>query len=195
MNRAKIFIASTLLLAFAVCVSAQTPQTIDNLQEFDYLAKGKVKDLKFTVSTSEDVKKIFGESCEKGCIYENDWDIYFRYFDDEWIDKTFAAGRKELIYKPKPEFIGKLGYVVIQPRKQILLSENAVFSDEFECRNNTFIRGNKIRINSRTCVKNKNDIYIFSNETTTDGKISKGQLILVQFIYSGKNSDIMNLVN
>ncbi len=180
MKTAKIFIVLTFLLAFAVCVSAQRTQTIDSLQELDYLAKGKVKDLKFTVSTNEDVEKVFGENCEKSCIYENDWDIYFKYFDEKWIDKTFV-GNKVSIYKPKPEFIGKLGSIVIQPKIQILLSENALFPDEFECRNNTFIRGEKIRISSRTCVKNKDTTYIFSNETTADGKISKGQLILVQF--------------
>ncbi|HMS41797.1 MAG TPA: hypothetical protein PKE69_16315, partial [Pyrinomonadaceae bacterium] len=52
----------------------------NELEGYKFFDKGKLKGLKLTVSTKEDVIKIFGSDCESGCDYDEIWKIDFSYF-------------------------------------------------------------------------------------------------------------------
>ncbi len=77
MKSAKIFIVLTFLLAFAACISAQENTFPNELKGFEFFGNGKLKDLKLGSSKKEDVKKIFGEYCEKYCDYDENFKIKF----------------------------------------------------------------------------------------------------------------------
>lgn len=113
MNRAKIFIAFSFILTFAVCVLAQGIQFPNELKGYELFGKEKLKDLKLGISTKEDVKKVFGESCENFCKYNRDWNVSFNYFEFESIEKD---GIK---FVPKQEFYGKLYSITLIPRNRI----------------------------------------------------------------------------
>lgn len=125
MNRAKIFIVLTFFLAFALQVSAQAIKFPNELKGYEFFGSGKLEKLKLTVSSKDDVRKIFGENCEVKCSYGADWLISFTYFEDIWI-KTGQKGR----YLLDSKYLGKLRLIEIQPQKQLSFADVS-FSEEF----------------------------------------------------------------
>ncbi len=113
MNRAKIFIAFTFLLAFAVCVSAQNTTFPNELNGYKFFGKGKLKGLQLGVSTKEDVERAFGKSCESWCKYNRSWNVSFNYFDFESIEKD------KIKFVPKQEFYEKLYSITLTPQNRI----------------------------------------------------------------------------
>jgi hypothetical protein len=111
MNRAKILIAFTFLLAFVLHVSAQNdsipddlnfndllllgPKKIKNLslgfstpnelEGYQFFSNGKLNKLKIGVSTKENVEAIFGTICKEFCSYDSNWQIQFEYFDEKTL--------------------------------------------------------------------------------------------------------------
>lgn len=122
-----MLIAFTFLLAFAVCVSAQSVQFPNELKGYDFFGKGKIKPLKFGVSTKEDVIEIFGESCENSCDYNQNWLIQFIYFDD--IRKE--GRRKEKPYIAVSRYLGKLYSIRLRPKLKISFKKT-VFPSYFK---------------------------------------------------------------
>ena len=96
MNRAKIFIAFTFLLSFAVCVSAQDYKYSNELKGFELFRNGKWKSLKPLISTKEDVEKIFGKSCLDGCDYDENWRVEIMYVGQCW---SYSETRKKVCAK------------------------------------------------------------------------------------------------
>jgi hypothetical protein len=144
MNRAKIFITFTLLLAFAVCISAQKPKTtrgLDNLdlinmssqsknsesgivtpnelEGYEFFKSGKLKQLRIGFSTKADVAKIFGSACEKPCQYDANWRITFDYFSATEVLVKNLNKTDEKNYVPRKEAVGKIQEVRIRPMNQI----------------------------------------------------------------------------
>ncbi len=118
MNRAKIFIAFTILLALAFQVSAQSIQFPNEIKGYEFFGNGKLKDLQMTVSSKTDVKKIFGENCEKDCDYDADWLIGFEYYEDYWV-KAVRTDQDEKPTYFDSKFLGKLKSIEIRPKKQL----------------------------------------------------------------------------
>lgn len=75
MNLARIYIAVGLVLASAVCGSAQSVQFPNELKGYEFFGKGKLNGLKLGSSKKSDVEKIFGQSCEKQCDYNDDFNM------------------------------------------------------------------------------------------------------------------------
>lgn len=119
MNRAKIFIAFTFLLAFAVCVSAQSVQFPNELKGYEFFGNGKLKDLQLTISSKDDVKKIFGANCEKKCDYSADWLINFEYYEDIWVMTSRNEKDEKLTYFLDSKYLGKLRSIEIRPKKHV----------------------------------------------------------------------------
>lgn len=129
MKSTKIFIAFTFLLSFAVCVSAQSVQFLNELKGYEFYNQGKLKGIKLKISTAEDIKAIFGSDClGGGCEYNKDWNIgFFYYFDGMKRYKT--EDDMENIYVVSPEYVDKLFAIALYPKKiisfnQISFSEN-----------------------------------------------------------------------
>lgn len=131
MNRAKIFITFTFLLAFAVCVSGQSIQFPNELKEFPLYGNGKLKGIELKVSTRETVKAILGDDCDfKYCEYDENWEMVFVYLFEDWA-KYKTEGDFEIKLLPSPEFVGRLWAIGFSPKKDISF-KNIVFSSAFE---------------------------------------------------------------
>lgn len=192
MKSAKFFITFTFLLAFTICVSAQSSQYPNEIEGFKFFSDGKLKNLKLLFSEKNDIRAIFGDRCDNGCDYNEDWSIGFFYVNKDWFQK-FIEGASERIYKPKPEFVGKLSQINFTPKKTILLSESFVTSKELHCHARTAFKVSRYQI--RVCSDNERVIYKISDETTEDNKILKGQILSITYLSSGKdNDDIYRLV-
>ena len=131
MKSAKIFIAITFLLAFAVCVSAQSVQFLNELKGYKFFGNGKLKELRLTVSSKNDVKNIFGASCEKKCNYDADWLISFEYYEDIWIMESRNEKNEKQTYLLDSKYLDKLRSIEIRPNKQISFV-NIVFPKTFQ---------------------------------------------------------------
>lgn len=194
MKLRKFFAAFVFLSAFALSVSAQNYAYSNELTGFEFFKSGRLSHLKLLLSTSDDVKDMFGENCRNGCDYDEDWKIGFAYVNSGWY-KKFTENGKEVIYKPKAEFVGKLADIDFRPKKPILLPESYSFATEFKCLNGTS-SGNGLKYNSRVCIDEQRIIYIISNETTQDGKVIKNQLMSISYLPTKKDDDeIFALVN
>ncbi len=93
------------------------PNELEGYKLFD---KGKLKGLKLTVSTREDVKKNFGSDCENSCEYNDKWKIDFSYFGS--ITKETTIDNKRIKYVPKEELIGKIASIRLIPKQQLSFS-------------------------------------------------------------------------
>ncbi len=119
MKRAKVFIVFTFLLAFAVCVSAQTNPYPNELKGYGFFRSGKIKELRLGISTKEDVEKIFGESCDENCSYNPNWDINFNYLKADSCFTSQTGKAPKQTFCPDKKFVGKLSSVELKPKKTI----------------------------------------------------------------------------
>jgi hypothetical protein len=187
MNRAKIFIAFTFLLTFAVYVSAQTNQYPNEIEGYEFFKSEKLSALKLLASDKDNVKAIFGEKCEHGCDYDDDWKISFSYVNSGWSRK-FTVNGEEQIYKPKPEFVGKLAGITFNPKRQILLHDSITIPRELNCSIGTS-RGNNLVYKVRSCIDDRRLWYVISEETLENKEVIKGQMMTVIYITSEKDFD------
>ncbi len=187
MKSAKIFIAFTFLLAFAVCASAQVNQYPNEIRGFEFFDDGKLNNLKILFSSKDEVKAIFGEKCADSCDYNEDWRINFIYVDRDWSNKRIE-GTYERIYKPKTEFVGKLARIYFKPKKTALLSESLLIPKELDCRFRIAFEEPRYRF--RIC-SDERITYNISDETTADKKLLKGQIISI--IYAPLEEEMDNI--
>lgn len=185
MKSTKFFIAFTFLLAFAVYGSAQTNQYPNEIKGFEFFKDQRLNNLKLLTSDKEAVKAAFGKCGAYICDYDENWTIGFVYVAADSGKKIIEAG-SERIYKPKPEFIGKLLIVYFHPKKPILLSESVLIPKELVCRVGTVKNPDYV---VRLCVDDERVIYNISDETTADGKILKGQIMIINYLPSEKDHD------
>ena len=181
MDRAKIFIAFTFLLTFAVCVSAQDYKYPNELKGFELFRNGKWKSLKPLISTKEDVEKIFGMDCFNGCDYDENWRVEIMYISQCWT----YAGTEKLTPTVAEEMIGKYSNLNFYPKKRIKRWQ-LKFGKQFESRG-----GGGASDASPSIYDIYSDSlglnYEISAENTEDGKYHKGDLISV--IYGWSDSD------
>ena len=122
MKSAKIFIVFTFLLAFAVCVSAQSVQFPNELKGYEFFGKGKLKNIKLGVSTKKDVKKIFGKDCEKYCDYDENFKIKFEYLA-ALDDCMTTEDIRDRLMCPQSKFVGTLSSITLEPKQYQTLKD------------------------------------------------------------------------
>ncbi|MDQ3129255.1 MAG: hypothetical protein M3Q99_00655 [Acidobacteriota bacterium] len=122
MKLAKIFIVFTFLLAFAVCVSAQSVQFPNELKGYKFFGKGKLKKIKLGGSTKKDVKKIFGKDCEKGCDYDENFKVKFEYLA-ALDDCMTTEDIRDRAVCPQNEFVGTISSVILEPKQEQSLKD------------------------------------------------------------------------
>ena len=87
----------------------------NELPGYEFFAKGKLKGVRLGVSTREDMRRIFGDTCEGKCDYDQNWSVFVNYFGDETVmSRSSSEGEFELV--PKPEFVGTLRFVTMIPK-------------------------------------------------------------------------------
>lgn len=101
----------------SVIVNAQVRQFQNELDGYEFFGKGKLKTIVFGVSKKEDVVKLFGNSCEKDCDYDERFTIKFDYLDcDDCMTTEYIRDRAMC---PKAEFMGTIEKITIQPKSPI----------------------------------------------------------------------------
>lgn len=191
MNRAKILISFTFLLAFAVCISAQHNPFPNELKGYEFFGNGKLKDLQLTASSKDDVKQIFGTNCEKQCDYDADWSIEFEYFEDIWVMTDRNEKDEKLTYLLDSKYLGKLRSIEIRPRKQTSLADVS-FSNVFQklaLTSTSTFRSDKSRISGDEAFEDSNGLtYEILNQTIKydiknkkSRSYNKGDLVLIRY--------------
>lgn len=119
MKEAKISVVFTFLFAFSFQVSAQGNLYPNELSGYKFFGNGKLKSLQLTISSKDDVRKIFGEKCEKKCDYDADWLINFEYYEDLAIKENRTDKGEKLRYLLDSKYLGKLRLIEIRPKNQL----------------------------------------------------------------------------
>ena len=123
MKVAKVLIIFTLLLAFTVCISAQSNSYPNELKGYRFFRNGKLKNLRLGFSTNDDVKKIFGQDCEDNCDYNPNWEITFSYFRTDSCFTSQTGDEPKLTFCPDRKYIGKLLSIELRPKKIVSFSK------------------------------------------------------------------------
>jgi hypothetical protein len=131
MKSAAIFTICAFLLALAASVSAQENQYPNEIKGYEFFGSGKLKNLKLTVSSKNDVKKAFGEKCEKQCDYDADWRVVFKYYEDIWIRESRNEKEEKLTYFLDSRYLGKLRSIEVRPKNRISFI-SVEFSEAFQ---------------------------------------------------------------
>lgn len=100
----------------------------NELKGYQFFNKGKLKELKLTLSTREDVKKNFGSDCENGCDYDNNWKITISYFGT--MHKEITVDNKRIKYVPKADYLERIYSICLIPKQRISFSQ-VVFPSKF----------------------------------------------------------------
>lgn len=176
-------IRTTILLIcfglFLVNAKAQGSAYPNEIQGFQFSKQDKVKDLKLLVSTGEEVMALFGKDCLNRCQFNEDWDIGFAYVNSGWSRTTTENGLTT-VYKPRPEFVGKLADITFRPRRPIVLPESLVFPKGLKCDKGLTTSGN-LRFKSIRCADDQILSYLIYDETTDEGKFQKHQLVYISY--------------
>lgn len=99
------------------------------MKGYKFFDSGKLKGLKLTISTREDVRNSFGESCESSCDFDDKWKISFSYFNDFSYERTIDDKKTKFV--AKDEFADKLYSITLFPKSKILFND-VVFPPNFK---------------------------------------------------------------
>lgn len=88
---------------------------------YEFFKKGKLKPVRLGISTKDDMRRIFGDTCESTCDYDENWSIYADYYDNrvEFSRSGGESNEPETEYIPRPEFVNKLQSLRLSPKKRI----------------------------------------------------------------------------
>ncbi len=98
------------------------------MEGYQFFNKGKLKELKLTISTKGDVKKSFGSGCETGCDYNANWTIRISYFGT--MHKETTTDNKLIKYVPKEEYLERI-YSIRLNSKQPVSFSRIIFPNKF----------------------------------------------------------------
>ena len=119
-----------ILLLFTICVSGQKNSFPNELKGFELYQKGKLLRMNLLGSNKTDVKKVFGESCNTECDYDENWAISFSYIrKSDYISETDEGGNVRKFYPPR-KYVGTLISIRFHPKNHISI-DNKVFSTLF----------------------------------------------------------------
>jgi hypothetical protein len=191
MSLLKVLLNFILLSVFAAGVPAQSDQYPNELQGYEFFGNGKLKALQLTVSSKDDVRKVFGEKCEKQCDYDDDWSIGFEYYEDIWIRESRNDTGGKVTYLLDSKYLGKLRAVELHPKKQISFADTE-FPVEFQklvTTSTSDARSGKSRMTVNDAFQDSCGLTyeIFSRTNYDDIKnknakaYTKGELVLIRY--------------
>lgn len=93
----------------------------NELQNFIFFDRGKLKGLKLTISTRADVKTNFGTDCEPLCDYDQNWAVRFTFFND--FSSEVTEGEKRVKIVAKAEYADKLFSITLTPKSKTLFDK------------------------------------------------------------------------
>lgn len=90
---------------------------------YEFFRKGKLKPVRLGISTKDDMRRIFGDTCESACDYDENWTMNADYYEDRVEFSRGGGGtggsEAETEYMPRPEFVDKLESLRLNPKKRI----------------------------------------------------------------------------
>lgn len=97
--------------------------TPNEMPGFEFFKRGKLNPIRLGISTKDDMRRIFGDTCENTCDYDEKWKLCADYFEDR-VEFSRTSGdtketKTETEYIPRPEFVDKLKSLRLIPRKRI----------------------------------------------------------------------------
>ena len=204
MKVTKILIIFTFLLSlvFVETSQAQNNPYPNELKNYEFSGKGKFRGLKPGVSTKEDVKKIFGETCENKCDYDADWTVNFDYYENNWIKNDTDEKGQKLVYLLDSKYLGNLRKIEILPKKQISFV-NVSFPKTFQKLSRSLItddtRTGKGRMMTYDLYRDSHGLTYELFETTDYDSImakneksyKKGDLFSIQYGISKEQEKVM----
>jgi hypothetical protein len=95
----------------------------NEIQRYEFFKKGKLTGIRLGASTKEDMRRIFGSTCESVCDYDEHWKIWADYYEGR-VEFSQTSGdsnetKIETEYFPRPEFIDKLQTIRLTPKTPI----------------------------------------------------------------------------
>ncbi len=131
MKHTPILAALTIAFSLALGISAQTNQSSNELEGYRFVGSGKLKSLQLLVSTRDDVKRVFGNQCEKQCDYDADWTVNFEYYDDIWTKESSNNRGEKWTYFLDSKYLGKLRTIDLKPKNPVSFAK-VTFPDTFK---------------------------------------------------------------
>jgi hypothetical protein len=174
----RIAFLSVCLGLFVVNSPAQEtafPNEIDGLQ---FTKQEKFKDLKLLVSTRDNVIAAFGEKCVNGCDYDNDWKIDFAYVDEGWSITDTIDG-VNAVFKPRPEFVGKLASFTFRPRRTVVMPRSTKPSG-LMCSPAASSQGS-LAFKSVVCMDKRSLSYVIYDEDNEAAKFHKNEIAVISY--------------
>src|SRR6185369_4434882 len=166
----------------------------NELEDLKFIGKGNLSAFTFLVTTRKDVRSIFGTPLEvknntEIYDYDSDWLITFSYFDAKyskigtdgtengvWVSKDFV---------PKPEYIGKMFYIRLSPKKNIPFNRMSYLDKSIK---ETRISGNFYTIlrdaYGLTYSIVDRDVGALGNGLRKDLEIKQGDILEIEYTYS-----------
>lgn len=90
---------------------------------YEFFKKGKLKPIRLGISTKDDMRRIFGDTCESTCDYDENWEISADYYDNRVeFSRTSSdtkEAQRETEYIPQPEFVDKVESLRLTPKKRV----------------------------------------------------------------------------
>lgn len=90
----------------------------NEMRGYEFFKNGKLKGIRLGISTKDDMRKIFGDTCESTCDYDQNWKLYADYFDNR-VEFSRRLDEGETEYVPRSEFVDKLQSLGLSPKKRI----------------------------------------------------------------------------
>jgi hypothetical protein len=191
MKTSKLLIIFALLLAFDICVSAQSKSFPNELKDYEFFGNGKLKDLKLGSSEKKDVETIFGEYCEKYCDYDENFKIKFEYLT-ALDDCMTTEDIRDRIMCPQSDFVGTVSSITLEPKQYQILKDLPTSKFNMFSGGSSIEKGSGVS-NSYTSFTDKYGLrYSINNELS--GKVVlhsqyppfvQGKLHSIKYIFTG----------
>jgi len=117
MTMRRIYYVFVFLILVALSISAQGNPFPNELADYEFFGKGRLKTIVFGVSKKKDVEKLFGSSCERDCEYDDRFLIKFDYLTcGDCMTTTHIRDRAMC---PLVEFMGTIEKITLKPKVPI----------------------------------------------------------------------------
>ncbi len=107
-----------MVLVLAVCAQAQATQFPNEITGYQLFGNARLKTVGFESTKKQDIEKLFGEDCEKGCDLDERFSIKFVYLDLGVCMTTKQF--RDRVMCPLDQYIGTIASISFKPKKEIL---------------------------------------------------------------------------
>ena len=177
MKKRSVKTISTIVMVFFLCAaaSAQQRSLLEELKGLETFRSERLRDLKFFVSTEDDIVRLMGKRCLSICDYDASWNVYFSRVGN------WGMGKDGRHYRPKAQFMRKLAGIKFFAKRPFMITSPDDLPAGVECRSSSGLH-EAPAIKNRVCTDaGKRISFYIPSETTADGRYVEGQLLWINF--------------